>query len=287
MFSLLFYSWEALRVQWKNLQGKGSSSHIYSQWEFCLFSIVLEAPLNDLAVIKFSTKYIAQCKYMLSLWWIQVGDRWTDPSHPCESFSCSQTGTEVEKTVCPVQTCAKVGMTKLTSVSQTESSLLLICIFFSGSVFYKVNVLCFCVSRIYECGMNINAAIHVGLHKYFTLACLVMELYHSAVGSSSSLMWTPNDNWKANISIKPRQLSTFPLITVMGYFPFIEMQYEIISFINQLHWKTRYFFHKWKLQKNISQFPVMRTGCYVMGLTLHEHNLICLKEYASADMPEV
>ncbi|XP_056311152.1 mucin-2-like [Danio aesculapii] len=37
----------------------------------------------------------------------KVGDRWTDPSHPCESFSCSQTGTEVEKTVCPVQTCAE------------------------------------------------------------------------------------------------------------------------------------------------------------------------------------
>ncbi|XP_026081060.1 mucin-2 isoform X2 [Carassius auratus] len=37
----------------------------------------------------------------------KVGDRWTDPSRPCESFSCSQTGTEVEKTVCPVQTCAE------------------------------------------------------------------------------------------------------------------------------------------------------------------------------------
>ncbi len=117
-----------------------------------------------------------------------MGDRWTDPLRPCESFSCSQTGTEVEKTVCPVQTCAKVGMTKLTSVSQSESSLLLIRIFFSGSVFYTVNLLCFCVSRIYEFGMNIIAAIHVGLHKYFTLACLVMELDHSTVGSSSSLM---------------------------------------------------------------------------------------------------
>ncbi len=117
-----------------------------------------------------------------------MGDRWTDPSRPCESFSCSQTGTEVVKTVCPVQTCAEVGMTKLTSVLQTESSLLLIYIFFSGSVFYKVNVLCFCVSRIYECGMNIIAAIHVGLHKCFTLVGLVMELYNSTVGSSSSLM---------------------------------------------------------------------------------------------------
>ncbi len=95
-----------------------------------MFSIVLEAPLNYLAVNKFSTKYIEQCMYMLSLWWIQVGDRWTDPLRPCESFSCSQTGTEVEKTVCPGQTCAKVGMTKLTSVSQTESSLLLIRIWF-------------------------------------------------------------------------------------------------------------------------------------------------------------
>ncbi|XP_067284502.1 mucin-2-like isoform X2 [Pseudorasbora parva] len=37
----------------------------------------------------------------------KVGDRWTDPSHPCESFSCSQTGTVVEKTVCPLQTCAE------------------------------------------------------------------------------------------------------------------------------------------------------------------------------------
>ncbi|XP_073804161.1 uncharacterized protein isoform X2 [Danio rerio] len=37
----------------------------------------------------------------------KVGDRWTDPSHPCESFSCSQTGTEVEKTVCPLQSCAE------------------------------------------------------------------------------------------------------------------------------------------------------------------------------------
>ncbi len=36
--------------------------------------------------------------------------------------------------------------------------------------------------------MNIIAAMHVGLHKYFTLACLVMELYHIIVGSSSSLM---------------------------------------------------------------------------------------------------
>ncbi|XP_016378060.1 mucin-2-like, partial [Sinocyclocheilus rhinocerous] len=44
----------------------------------------------------------------------KVGDQWTDPSRPCESFSCSQTGTEVEKTVCPVQTCAEVRMTKLT-----------------------------------------------------------------------------------------------------------------------------------------------------------------------------
>ncbi|XP_074416232.1 LOW QUALITY PROTEIN: mucin-2 [Sinocyclocheilus rhinocerous] len=37
----------------------------------------------------------------------KVGDRWTDPSHLCESFSCSQTGTEVEKTVCPGQICAE------------------------------------------------------------------------------------------------------------------------------------------------------------------------------------
>ncbi|XP_016126944.1 LOW QUALITY PROTEIN: mucin-19-like [Sinocyclocheilus grahami] len=37
----------------------------------------------------------------------KVGDQWTEPSRPCESFSCSQTGTEVEKTVCPVQTCAE------------------------------------------------------------------------------------------------------------------------------------------------------------------------------------
>uniref|UniRef100_A0A9J8ANI0 Uncharacterized protein n=1 Tax=Cyprinus carpio carpio TaxID=630221 RepID=A0A9J8ANI0_CYPCA len=37
----------------------------------------------------------------------KVGDRWTDPSRPCESFSCSQTGTEVEKTMCPVQICAE------------------------------------------------------------------------------------------------------------------------------------------------------------------------------------
>ncbi|KAL1276066.1 hypothetical protein QQF64_035689, partial [Cirrhinus molitorella] len=37
----------------------------------------------------------------------KVGERWTDPSRPCESFSCSQTGTEVEKTVCPLQTCAE------------------------------------------------------------------------------------------------------------------------------------------------------------------------------------
>nr|XP_055047098.1 mucin-2-like isoform X1 [Misgurnus anguillicaudatus]XP_055047100.1 mucin-2-like isoform X1 [Misgurnus anguillicaudatus] len=35
----------------------------------------------------------------------KVGDRWTDPLHPCESFSCSQTGTEIERTVCPQQTC--------------------------------------------------------------------------------------------------------------------------------------------------------------------------------------
>ncbi|XP_073669781.1 uncharacterized protein [Paramisgurnus dabryanus] len=37
----------------------------------------------------------------------KVGDRWTDPLHPCESFSCSQTGTEIERTVCPQQTCAE------------------------------------------------------------------------------------------------------------------------------------------------------------------------------------
>ncbi|XP_043093499.1 mucin-2-like isoform X2 [Puntigrus tetrazona] len=36
-----------------------------------------------------------------------VGDRWTDPSRPCKSFSCTETGTEVEKTVCPEQTCAE------------------------------------------------------------------------------------------------------------------------------------------------------------------------------------
>ncbi|KAK9976134.1 hypothetical protein ABG768_021340 [Culter alburnus] len=35
----------------------------------------------------------------------KVGDQWRDSSHPCESFSCSETGTEVEKTVCPLQTC--------------------------------------------------------------------------------------------------------------------------------------------------------------------------------------
>lgn len=31
----------------------------------------------------------------------------------------------------------------------------------------------------------------------------------------------------------------------------------------------------------------MGMGCYAMGLTLHEHDLIFLKENASADMPEV
>lgn len=51
-----------------------------------------------------------------------MGDRWTDPSRPCESFSCSQTGMEVEKTVCPLQTCAEVRMTKLTSVSQSDTN---------------------------------------------------------------------------------------------------------------------------------------------------------------------
>ncbi|KAA0721171.1 Mucin-19 [Triplophysa tibetana] len=37
----------------------------------------------------------------------KVGERWTDPLHPCESFSCSQKGTEIERTVCPEQTCAE------------------------------------------------------------------------------------------------------------------------------------------------------------------------------------
>ncbi|XP_077090058.1 mucin 5e [Siphateles boraxobius] len=37
----------------------------------------------------------------------KMGDRWTDPLSPCESFSCSPTGTEIEKTVCPLQTCAE------------------------------------------------------------------------------------------------------------------------------------------------------------------------------------
>ncbi|XP_051746853.1 mucin-2 [Ctenopharyngodon idella] len=37
----------------------------------------------------------------------KVGDRWTDSSRPCESFSCSETGIEVEKTMCPQQTCAE------------------------------------------------------------------------------------------------------------------------------------------------------------------------------------
>ncbi|XP_057183922.1 mucin-2-like [Triplophysa rosa] len=37
----------------------------------------------------------------------KVGDRWTDPLHPCESYSCSQKGTEIERTVCPEQTCAE------------------------------------------------------------------------------------------------------------------------------------------------------------------------------------
>ncbi|XP_056605024.1 mucin-2-like [Triplophysa dalaica] len=37
----------------------------------------------------------------------KVGERWTDPLHPCESFSCSQKGTEIERTVCPELTCAE------------------------------------------------------------------------------------------------------------------------------------------------------------------------------------
>ncbi|XP_050963824.1 mucin-2 isoform X1 [Labeo rohita] len=45
------------------------------------------------------------CEYNGKIY--KVGDRWTDPSRPCESFSCSQTGMEVEKTVCPLQTCAE------------------------------------------------------------------------------------------------------------------------------------------------------------------------------------
>ncbi|XP_051976563.1 mucin-2-like, partial [Xyrauchen texanus] len=37
----------------------------------------------------------------------KVGDRWTDPSRPCESFSCTETGTELERRICPLQTCAE------------------------------------------------------------------------------------------------------------------------------------------------------------------------------------
>ncbi|XP_065325580.1 apomucin-like [Pelmatolapia mariae] len=35
----------------------------------------------------------------------KAGDKWTDPAHPCKSFSCSKEGIQTETKVCPKESC--------------------------------------------------------------------------------------------------------------------------------------------------------------------------------------
>ncbi|KAM9705304.1 intestinal mucin-like protein [Menidia menidia] len=37
----------------------------------------------------------------------KVGDEWTDPAHPCSSFSCSTEGVQTETKVCPSENCSE------------------------------------------------------------------------------------------------------------------------------------------------------------------------------------
>ncbi|XP_072530366.1 mucin-6-like [Salminus brasiliensis] len=41
----------------------------------------------------------------------KVGDTWRDPSQPCVTFSCTRTGTEIKRSVCPEQSCSELVLT--------------------------------------------------------------------------------------------------------------------------------------------------------------------------------